>query len=86
MAFNFFHTKSKSNGRNLTDEMLIEQYLRQDDLDIFAILFQRYAHLIYGVCLKYLRDEEESKDAVMQLFEDVAVKLKKHSILSYLMD
>ena len=80
MAFNFFHTKSKSNGRNLTDEMLIEQYLRQDDLDIFAILFQRYAHLIYGVCLKYLRDEEESKDAVMQLFEDVAVKLKKHEI------
>lgn len=80
MAFNFFHTKSKSNGRNLTDEMLIEQYLRQDDLDIFAILFQRYAHLIYGVCLKYLRDEEESKDATMQLFEDVAVKLKKHEI------
>ena len=60
--------------------MLIEQYLRQDDLDIFAILFQRYAHLIYGVCLKYLRDEEESKDATMQLFEDVAVKLKKHEI------
>jgi RNA polymerase sigma factor (sigma-70 family) len=80
LAFNFFHKKNKSNIQNLTDEVLVELYIQQDDLDIFAILFQRYTHLIYGVCLKYLRDEEESKDAVMQLFEDVAEKLKKHEI------
>ena len=80
MVFKFFHNKGDSKSLNLTDEQLIRDFLRKDDLEIYAVLFQRYSHLIYGVCLKYLRDEEESKDAVMQLFEDVSLKLKNHCV------
>ena len=83
MKFNLFHTKSKLISKDLTDMVLIEKYRQNGDLEIVALLFQRYSHLIFGVCLKYLRDEEESKDAVMQLFEDLAEKLKKHEVQQF---
>jgi RNA polymerase sigma-70 factor (ECF subfamily) len=36
--------------------------------------------LVYGVCLKYLKDSEASKDAVMQIFEELVQKLKIHEV------
>ncbi len=36
--------------------------------------------LVYGVCLKYLKDPEPAKDAVMQIFEELVIKLKKHEV------
>jgi RNA polymerase sigma-70 factor (ECF subfamily) len=40
-------------------------------------------HLVYGVCLKYLKDREESKDAVMQIFEKLIIEIPKHNIENY---
>lgn len=37
-------------------------------------------HLVYGSCLKYLKNEEKSKDAVMELYEHLAEVLLKHEI------
>jgi len=36
--------------------------------------------LLFGVCLKYFKEPERSKDAVMQIFEELVVKLDKHEI------
>lgn len=36
--------------------------------------------LVYAVSLKYLKDAELSKDAVMEIFEELSVKLKKHEV------
>src|SRR5215472_12053380 len=36
--------------------------------------------LVYGVCLKYFKESERSKDAVMQIFEELVPKLKKHEV------
>ena len=36
--------------------------------------------LVYGVCLKYLADTESAKDATMQIFEELVLKVHKHSI------
>ncbi len=38
--------------------------------------------LVYGVCLKYL-DEGSAKDAVMQIFEELIVKVKQHDIQAF---
>lgn len=46
-------------------------------------LYQRYMDLVYGVCLKYFKDPERSKDAVMQLFEELVSKLKKHEVENF---
>ena len=65
---------------NSTDEELLEEYKKTGDSDYFGQLYQRYIPLVYGLCLKYLRDEEDSKDAVMQLFEDLLNKVIKYDI------
>ncbi len=36
--------------------------------------------LLYGVCLKYLKEPESAKDAVMQLFEELTKKLRQHQV------
>ncbi len=37
-------------------------------------------HLVYGVCLRYLKDREKSRDAVMQIFEELVYKVRDHEI------
>jgi RNA polymerase sigma-70 factor (ECF subfamily) len=39
--------------------------------------------LVYGVCLKYLKDEDESKDAVLEIFEQLITDLLKHDIVNF---
>ena len=46
-------------------------------------LYQRYMELVYGVCLKYFKDPEPSQDAVMQIFEELVLKLKKHEVENF---
>ena len=39
--------------------------------------------LVYGVCLKYLKEPEQAQDAVMQIFEELVLKLKKHEVENF---
>ncbi len=49
-------------------------------MQVLAELYQRYMDLIYGVCLKYMKDPEEAKDCVLSIFEELVVKLKKYPV------
>ena len=49
-------------------------------MSVLGELYQRYMELVYGVCLKYYKEPEASKDAVMQIFEELVSKLKKHEV------
>jgi RNA polymerase sigma factor (sigma-70 family) len=62
------------------DLQLIAAYRQSSDLKIVAQLYIRYLQLLYGVCLKYLGESEKAKDAVMDLFEELAQKLLKHEV------
>lgn len=53
---------------------------KQGDKNALGVLFKRYTHQLYGVCLKYLKDADESKDAVMNIFEKLQSDLFKHEI------
>ena len=46
-------------------------------------LYSAYMHLVYGVCLKYLKDRDESKDAVMQIFEKIITEIPKQRIENF---
>lgn len=50
---------------------------------MLGILFKRYTHLVFGVSMKYLKDEDDSKDAVMQIFEKLVTDLKKHPVENF---
>ncbi len=63
-----------------SDKELVDAYRQAGDLQLLATLYQRYMELVYGVCLKYLEDAEPAKDAVMQVFEELVDKLKKHEV------
>ena len=62
---------------------MLAEYRRDGDLETLGRLYERYMPLIYGVCLKYLKDEEQSKDAVMQIFEQLITKLKVHEVANF---
>ena len=75
-----FLTQKDSNKR---DEDLIDDYRKTHDRGVLGTIFSRYSALVYGVCLKYLKDPDEAKDAVMQLFEKLATSLLEHNIQSF---
>ena len=54
--------------KNLPDEELIKRYKKSEDLEVLAHLYDRYIEFVYGVALKYLKDEGQCKDAVMDLY------------------
>lgn len=63
-----------------TDKELVLLYKQTSDMKVLAELYQRYMDLLYGVCIKYLKDPETSKDAVMHIFEELVSKLHKHEV------
>ncbi len=71
------------NIQSLTDNELIARFKKTNDSYFVGELYKRYAHLVYGVCLKYLKNEEESKDATLQVFEKLLTDLKKHDIANF---
>lgn len=74
-----FIGRPDKNRQNLSDESLIKLYQTSRDKELISELFCRYTTLVYGVCRKYLEDPDESKDAVLQIFEKLFVTLLKES-------
>jgi len=77
----FFRRSNKKT--QFTDEELIQLYQSTHNMAYIGELYQRYTHLVYGMCLKYLKDEEDSKDAVMQLFEKLVRVLKSQEVTKF---
>jgi RNA polymerase sigma factor (sigma-70 family) len=65
------------------DLELVRQYRETGDPEGLGRLFERHTEMVYLVCYKYLKDEEESKDAAMEIFENLAQSLKKHEVLNF---
>jgi RNA polymerase sigma factor (sigma-70 family) len=67
-------------NNELPDRELVNLFRTSGNMEVLAVLFQRYMELLYGVCLKYLKQPEASKDAVMQIFEELVQKLPRHEV------
>ncbi|MEO6584254.1 MAG: sigma-70 family RNA polymerase sigma factor [Ferruginibacter sp.] len=71
------------NPRNyiLTDDNeLLQNFYADKDNTWLGILLQRYTLLLFGVCMKYFKDEEAAKDGVQQVFLKVLNELPKHQV------
>ena len=68
---------------SLTDKELVTFYQQDGNMEVLGLLYQRYMDLVYGVCLKYFKNEESSRDAVMNIFEELVTKLKKHEVENF---
>jgi RNA polymerase sigma-70 factor (ECF subfamily) len=88
MEFNFVYvslyiphwsvTKEKFN--DTTDSELLEKFYSDRNNDWLGILLQRYTLLLLGVCMKYLKNEEDAKDAVQQIFLKAINELNKYKV------
>ncbi|NQX42224.1 sigma-70 family RNA polymerase sigma factor [Pedobacter steynii] len=75
--------KNNTRIQEQDDATLIARYKISGDLEVLGQLYNKYMHLVFGVCLNYLKDEEQSKDAVMQIFEELVTKLKVHEVQNF---
>lgn len=62
---------------------LLKQYKSTGDLNLLGTLYEPYMPLVYGLCLRYLKDESKSEDAVMQIFEQLIKKLRIHEVSNF---
>ncbi|MEM7573492.1 MAG: sigma-70 family RNA polymerase sigma factor [Bacteroidota bacterium] len=65
---------------SLSDQELLAAYKADGSRQALAVLYKRYAHLVLGLCLDYLKEKEAAKDAVMDIFEKVARKLPQSEV------
>jgi RNA polymerase sigma-70 factor, ECF subfamily len=68
---------------NQSDEELIRLFREKPDLELLGILYKRYMYLVYGVCMKYFKNREDSQDAVMQIFEVLVKDIPRFEIQNF---
>lgn len=66
---------SKEKSIPKSDEEILAQYRQTGDPELFGMLYNNYLHLVYGLCLKYLKSREESQDAAMSIYEKISTTL-----------
>ncbi|HEX5154482.1 MAG TPA: sigma-70 family RNA polymerase sigma factor [Parafilimonas sp.] len=74
------HIKSVA---ELSDEALLKAFKENADQQLLAQLYLRYTDLVYGVCMKYLKDGEAAKDAVMNIYQELLTKLQTHEVENF---
>lgn len=65
---------------DLSDEVLLSEYKRSGDSKYAGEIFKRYAHLVLGVCMKYLKNMDEAQDTTMIVFEKILDELRQTDV------
>jgi RNA polymerase sigma-70 factor (ECF subfamily) len=65
---------------HLTDQELLEKFYAERDNQWIGIVLQRYTLLLFGVSMKYLKNETEAQDAVQQIFLKAITELHKYKV------
>jgi RNA polymerase sigma factor (sigma-70 family) len=63
-----------------SDDELLQHYSDSGDSTFIGILYNRYGHLVLGLCIKYLRNKTDAQDSVIQIFTQLISDLKKHRV------
>jgi len=73
----------RKKSREESDEELLRRFREGGDIGVLGQLYERYMHLVYGVCLKYLEEREQAKDEVMNIFEKMVTAVPGQEILNF---
>lgn len=63
-----------------TDEELIRLYQTRKDAHFLGLLYKRHLHEVLGNCLYFLKNQQDSEDACMEVFELIDKTLKKNKL------
>ncbi len=64
----------------MSDQELLGKFRADHDNHWLGILLERYTLLLFGVCMKYLRNDEEAKDAVQQVLLKAITELHRYDV------
>ena len=68
---------------DMSDDELIKCYKQTKDVDCIGELYKRYTGFTFSICIKYLDDKEKSRDAVLEIFEELLEKLLIHDVSNF---
>lgn len=63
-----------------TEKELLTAYRQTGEMRLVGDLFQPYMQMVFAICFKYLKNSEESEDAVMNIFEKLVNDLRIHEV------
>jgi RNA polymerase sigma factor (sigma-70 family) len=63
-----------------SDATLLDLYKKDKDTKWIGYLFERYTLLVFGVCMKYLKQVNDAKDATQQVFEKAFGEVNKYEV------
>ncbi len=66
--------------KHIEDRELLQHFYNDRNNEWLGILMQRYTMMLLGVSMKYLKNEEEAKDAVQQVFLKAINELQKYQV------
>ena len=75
--------KNKHKIVDKSNDELLELFIEGGDIAFFGELYRRYIPKLYGLCLKYLNDQEAARDAVMDIYSDLPEKVRNYEIKSF---
>jgi len=71
---------AKESYAHIEDKQLLDKFYNEANNYWLGILLQRYTLLLFGVCMKYLKNEEDAKDSVQQIFLKVISEVQKYKV------
>jgi RNA polymerase sigma-70 factor (ECF subfamily) len=66
-----------------SDEELIIAYRQDQRAAILGEMYLRYAHLVLGTCMKYMKNQHDAEDVCMHVFEHLGRKLLQNDIQQF---
>jgi len=66
--------------KHISDQELLDRFNNDHDNQWLGILLERYTLLLLGVCMKYLKNEEQARDSVQQIFLKAITELQKYRV------
>ena len=75
----FFKKKHKP----ISESELLVEYRQYGDLSILGKLYEPQMEMVFAIAMKYFKDEDEAKDTVMALFEELISKLRTHEVENF---
>lgn len=66
--------------QHITDEELLARFRADGNSNWLGTLLERYTMLLFGVCMKYLKQQDAARDAVQQVFLKALSEIPKYNI------
>jgi RNA polymerase sigma-70 factor (ECF subfamily) len=65
---------------SLSDQDLLKAFRLAGDSNKFGLLLEKYTLMVFGVCMKYLKNTEDAQDMTQMVFEKAFLEAGKYEI------